>query len=438
METTTENPKIFYGWYLVGVSLISGAFQTGIGIWGVSVFVSPMEDELGWSRTSFMVALSIRTALTGLLSPLVGPWRDTKNGPRALMLTGSTILGISLIALKYVDSLWQFYLFFGVFGSIGALGAGGILTQTILPKWFIRKRGRALGIASMGGGTGPLIFPIAILGLITCLGWRDAWLFLGVVALVLLVPLSFLVKTRPEDMGLLPDGMAEMPPEPGTRTSNIQTSRRSGREVSFSGKQALGTPAFWLIVFAFALGGLGQQGFQSNWIPYLEGEGFSTKTATLAISVYGVCSVSARIIWGTLADQHSIRHLIVIQSLLTATSVLVLIYVVGPYMLFFFVIFFGLTMGGSFILRPLIVANYFGREHIGAITGYMRPFQGLTSAIGPMAVAVAYDAQGSYFLSFVAVMIGYAFTGTVIMLAAPPKVPVESVEEVTESRESTG
>jgi MFS family permease len=115
---------------------------------------------------------------------------------------------------------------------------------------------------------------------------------------------------------------------------------------------------------------------------------------------------------------------------LTAISVLVLIYVLGPFMLFFFVTFFGLTMGGSFILRPLIVANYFGREHIGAITGYMRPFQGLTSAIGPVAVAVAYDAQGSYFWSFVVVMIGYAFTGAVIMLAAPPKIPVEAEEAV--------
>tara|TARA_B100000809_G_scaffold83589_2_gene81933 strand:- start:845 stop:2158 length:1314 start_codon:yes stop_codon:yes gene_type:complete len=437
METRTESHKIFYGWYLVGVSLISGAFQTGIGIWGVSVFVSPMGDELGWSRTSFMAALTIRTALTGLLSPVVGPWRDTKNGPRVLMLAGSIILGISLIALKYVDSLWEFYLFFGVFGSIGALGAGGILTQTILPKWFVRKRGFALGIASMGGGTGPLVFPIAILGLITWLGWRDAWFFLGVLALVLLVPLSFLVKTRPEDMGLHPDGIAEVPEQAAPTTSN-QSARRSGREFSFTGRQALHTPAFWLIIFAVALGGLGQQGFQANWIPYLEGEGFSTKTATLAISVYGVCSVTARIIWGTLADQHSIRHLIVIQSLLTAISVMALIYVLGPFMLFFFVIFFGLTMGGSFILRPLIVANYFGREHIGAITGYMRPFQGLTSAVGPLAVGIAYDAMGSYFLIFVAVMIGYAFTGAVFMLAAPPKIPVETLEAAPESREPSG
>lgn len=431
---TPTPPKVFYGWYLVGVSMISGAFQTGIGIWGVSVFVSPMEDELGWSRASFFVALTIRTAMTGVLSPVVGPWRDTRNGPRMLMLVGSIILGFSLIALKYVDSLWQFYLFFGVFGSVGSLGAGGILTQTILPKWFIRRRGRALGIASMGGGMGPLFFPISILGLISWLGWRDAWLVLGVVTLVVLVPLSFLVRTRPEDIGLLPDGEKELPAtQPGARRARART----GREYSFTGRQALHSPAFWLIVFAFALGGLGQQGFQSNWLPYLEGESFAASTGALAITMYGFCSVTARLIWGTLADMKSIRHLIVVQSLLTASSVLVLIYVSGPVMLFFFVIFFGLTMGGSFILRPMIVASYFGREHLGAITGYMRPFQSFTGAIGPVAVAIAYDTQGSYFWGFIVVMIGYAFTGAVILLASPPKIPVDRSAEAVEGETPT-
>ncbi len=431
---TPTPPKIFYGWYLVGVSMISGAFQTGVGIWGVSVFVSPMEDELGWSRSAFFAALTIRTAMTGILSPVVGPWRDSKNGPRVMMLGGAIILGFSLMALKYVDSLWQFYLFFGVLGSLGSLGAGGMLSQTILPKWFIRRRGRALGIASMGGGMGPLFFPISILGMIALVGWRDAWFLLGVIVLVLLVPLSFLVRTRPEDIGLLPDNNREMPV---AQSSPTKPTPRPVDEHSFTGRQALHTPAFWLIIFAFSLGGLGLQGFQSNWLPYLEGEGFSASTGALAITVYGLCSVGARLIWGTLADQMPIRYLIVAQSLLTASSVLLLIYVLGPTMLFGFVIFFGLTMGGSFILRPMIVANYFGREYLGAITGYMRPFQGVTAAIGPLAVAIAYDAQGSYFWSFIAVMIGYAFTGAVILLASPPKIPVDKHAEAVEGEPPT-
>ena len=152
-------PRLFYGWYMVGIALVSGAFQTGVGIWGVSVFVIPMEEDLGWSRAAFFLALTIRTATTGLLSPVVGPWLDTKNGPRRLMLFGSIVLGCSLMGLRWVESIWAFYLLFGVLGAVGAVGAGGIITQTILPKWFIRRRGRAMGVASMGGAMGPLFFP---------------------------------------------------------------------------------------------------------------------------------------------------------------------------------------------------------------------------------------------------------------------------------------
>ena len=426
-------PRIFYGWRLVGIALISGAFQTGVGIWGVSVFVNPMEEDLGWSRAAFFLALTIRSGLTGLLSPIVGPWRDTRNGPRTLMLFGSLILGGSLVALKYVDSLWQFYLFFGALGAVGSLGAGGIMTQTILPKWFIRRRGRALGIASMGGAMGPLFFPISIFGLISLVGWRDAWFLLGVISLVLLVPLSFMVRTKPEDIGLLPDGDREPAPEASSARGRPQPGRI--QEISLTGRQALQSPAFWLIILAFALGGLGQQGFQSNWLPYLEGEGFAASAGALAITVYGICSVTARILWGLLADRFQVRYLIVVQSLLTASSVLLLLYVLGPVMLFTFVVCFGLTMGGSFLLRPLIVANYFGREHIGAITGYMRPFQGLTTALGPVLVALAYDAQGSYFWSFVAVMIGFACTAAVIILAKPPR---EQLQRQTEPAQPPG
>ena len=415
----TTTPRVFYGWYLVGIALVSGAFQTGVGIWGVSVFVSPMEEELGWSRAAFFLALTIRTGMTGILSPIVGPWRDTPNGPRMLMLVGSIILGCSLIALRWVDNIWEFYLFFGALGAVGSLGAGGIVTQTILPKWFIRRRGRALGIASMGGAMGPLFFPISIFGLISLVGWRDAWFVLGVFSLVLLVPLSFMLRTNPEDIGLLPDGDRDHAPGAPSEGGRPRPSRVS--EVSLTGRQALRSPAFWFIILAFALGGLGQQGFQSNWIPYLEGKGFAASTAAIAITVYGIFSVSARMLWGLLADRFQVRYLIVIQSLLTASSVLLLLYVIGPVMLFTFVVCFGLTMGGSFLLRPLIVANYFGRMHIGAITRYMRPFQATTTAIGPVVVALAYDAQGSYFWSFVAVMIGYASTAAVIMLAKPPR-----------------
>ena len=198
---------------------------------------------------------------------------------------------------------------------------------------------------------------------------------------MLLVPLSFMLRTNPEDVGLLPDGDRDHAPGAPSEGGRPRPSRVS--EVSLTGRQALRSPAFWFIILAFALGGLGLQGFQSNWIPYLEGKGFAAGTAAVAITVYGIFSVSARMLWGLLADRFQVRYLIVIQSLLTASSVLLLLYVIGPVMLFTFVVCFGLTMGGSFLLRPLIVANYFGRMHIGAITGYMRPFQATTDGHWP-------------------------------------------------------
>ena len=118
-----------------------------------------------------------------------------------------------------MDNIWEFYFFFGVLGAVGSLGAGGIVTQTILPKWFIRRRGRALGIASMGGAMGPLFFPISIFGLITLVGWRDAWFVLGVFSLVLLVPLSFLLRTNPGTSASCPTATATMRPTPPRKGS---------------------------------------------------------------------------------------------------------------------------------------------------------------------------------------------------------------------------
>jgi MFS family permease len=408
--------KIYYGWVLVGVAFITGGFNTGVGTWALTVFAKPMTEEFGWSRTTFFLALTIYTALPGVLSPLIGPYRDTARGPRILMLCGSIILGLALMSLRWVDNLWQYYLFFGVVGSVGSMGLGETMTQVILPKWFIRKRGKALGIAVMGGGMGPLLAPITLYALVSAIGWRDTWFVMGLAVIIVLVPLSFLIRTSPEDLGLLPDG----DDHPGDNVEASPTNGRGHDERSLTRGEALRSPAFWLIVIAFGLGGLGQRGFQVNWLPYLQDAGFSTGVGALTIMVYGICSVSVRPLWGMLGDRYPVRLLIVSQSLLTASSVLLLIYVAGLPILLAFMILFGVTMGGSFILRPLLIANYFGRDHLGAITGMMRPFQSLTGAIGPIFVAAIYDLHGSYYWSFFIVMLGFATTGAVILLARPP------------------
>ena len=157
------------------------------------------------------------------------------------MLAGAVIIGVSLISMKWVDSLWEFYLFYGVLAAIGSLGIGEALTQAILPKWFVRKRGKALGIAVMGGGLGPLLAPLTLHTIMSVVGWRDTWVIMGVVVIVILVPLSFLVRTRPEDIGLLPDG--ELTPA-AEEPSRQQARPQPPDERSLTRGEAIRSPAF--------------------------------------------------------------------------------------------------------------------------------------------------------------------------------------------------
>ena len=155
-------PSIYYGWVLLGVAIIAGSFSTGVGVWGASVFVRPMTEELEWSRAAFYGALTFQMLVGGALAPIVGPMQDTRTGPMRLMLFSAVLLGASLIGLRYIDSLWQFYLLFGVSGGIAQITGGFALSMTILPKWFVRKRGRVLGIAAMGPGLGPMLYPVSL------------------------------------------------------------------------------------------------------------------------------------------------------------------------------------------------------------------------------------------------------------------------------------
>ena len=417
---------------MVAVAFIAGAFSTGPVIWGVSVFVTPMSEELGWSRTSFFLAMTIRSLVAGVTAPFMGPLQDTKQGPRILMFGSAILLGFSLIGLKYVHHLWELYLLIGFVGGLTQLGAGAMLTQAVLPKWFIRRRGRALGIALMGSGFGPMLFPITLQGVLTIVDWRDAWMIMGFFTLLILVPISLLVHTRPEDIGLLPDGDLEPREKPVGSTAP-----KAVQEVSLTRKEAFRTSAFWFIAAGIMLASVGLQGFQANLLPHFQNIGHSAALGSAAITVYGACSVSVRLVWGGLAERVQIRYLLMAQTFLTACSIVWLVAMPGgnAILLFGFAVFHGLSMGGYFILQPMMVADYFGREHLGGIQGVLRPFTTMATAISPILVATAYDAQGSYFWGFFGVMLAYFAASSVIGLAKHPRrgrpEPMDSAETPT-------
>jgi sugar phosphate permease len=406
----------FYGWVIVASVFTAGVFAGGIGFWGIGVFALPMEDELGWSRTTIFAALSIRALVGGAVAPFIGPVLDSRRGPRRLALAGSVLLGLSLIGMRYVDNVWEFYLLYGFLGALAMLTTGQNMAQVLVPKWFIRRRGRALAFATMGTPLSGIIFTVPLQWVVATVGWREAWFMLGVLAFVMLVPAALLLRTRPEDVGLLPDGDTQ------ARPSVAQSARQANLAVgqSLTRGEALRSRRFWLILLAIGTVGMGVQGFQPNWLPYFQDIGFSARTGAIAIAIYGLFAASARLIWGTLAERFPSRNLMVAQTALTAAVIIYLFTVRNPVMLFSYAVLQGLTMGGQFILQPLMVANYFGHEHLGAVRGMMRPFITFSGAIGPVFVAGLFDTTGSYQTAFIAVTGTWVLASLIYLLAVPP------------------
>ena len=176
-------------------------------------------------------------------------------------------------------------------------------------EWFVGRRGRALGIGSMGTAMGPLIFPFLVTFLLSVFDWRDAWFALGLITLVVLGPISLLVRTRPEDMGLLPDGDAEAP-RPRQASDRARAARHRSSEQTSRAREAVRMQCFWLLIIASSLTTLGTGGFHANWLPYFHDLGFTSAQGSLAATAYGICSISTRVVWGWLADRYPVRYVL--------------------------------------------------------------------------------------------------------------------------------
>jgi MFS family permease len=331
-----------------------------------------------------------------------------------------TVIGMAagMIALRWVESLIAFYVLFGIVGTLMTVGGAEMLVNAVLPKWFIRKRAAALTIASAGQGLGPLLFPVLVSAVIDGWGWRAGWMTIGVASFVLLFPLAFMVRTRPEDMGLQPDG------EDGPARTGFAS--RPLSEHSFTRAEAIREPSLWLINLSGALFVMGVTGLQTNWLVYFQDAGFASTTAALSASAFGLGSFSSRFLWGSISHRYPVRVLMAVATSLTAATVLLIFQVDSVAMMMAVSVLNGLALGGNFVMRPLIVANYFGRNHLGAIGGIMRPLQIAGAASGPVAVAGLFDLTDNWHVAFGLVLVIWLISALSIAMASPPKAPIAS------------
>ncbi len=404
----------FYGWVIVTVAFFASGIGSGVAIWGPSVLLIPMTDDLGWSRSAFFTAFFVREILIAITTPIIGPFYDRKFAPRVFAFIGAILLGLSTALIGQVNALWQFIALFGVMGGIAELGSGFFISQAIVPKWFVVKRGRALGFAVMGVGLGALVFPSSISFLINQVGWREAWVWFGLSVGSISLLLALLIRTSPEDEGLLPDGLQPNQLLGADNTNDIV------EEISLTRREAIRHPTFWLLLLSFSLVGLGITGFQSNWHPFLTEVGFGPAEASFGIAIYGLMSGIVRPGWGILGERFPVRYLMAIATILTSILILFFLNVRGMSTLIPIMFVAGIVMGGYLILRALLTANYFGRRHIGAINSLFRPFSMGTAALGPLLFGALHDTYGNYQIAFLLAALAWGLAGAIILLARPP------------------
>lgn len=421
---TVRHGRFFYGWWIVIVAFFSDLVGTGATAYTFGVFYQPLGLEFGWSRSMIAGVATVRSVVMGFAGPIIGPLVD-RYGARVLMITGGLLGAFSLMAMAFITNAIHFYILYGIVGALALTATGPLVTQTTVAKWFIRKRGRATAITAMGvSGAGIIMVPLTTY-IIGSSGWRTAWVVLGLIALVVMVPLAgFLMRRRPEDMGLRPDG--DSPPPPAT-TGSIST-KAPQPEATWTLRAAVRTPALWLIILSFNLASMSIAAILLHQINFMLDKGFSAATAATVVSFYSFCAIIGKLIWGFVAERVHVRYLDFMCFSGIAAGIFVLIQANSTWQLFLFSAVYGLTRGAYVLLTPLTYANYFGRTFMGTIQGFTYPFSIVASAGGQLFAAAVYDFTKSYDLAFIIFAVASIVGAFFMLLARPPRLPAPALD----------
>jgi sugar phosphate permease len=406
---------LFYGWVIVATLFVVNFAVHATGALNLGLFIVPMGDELGISRGLFGWLTTSRSLAGGIAGVLIGRVLD-RFGPRILLPLSSLVTGLCVIGLAFAGNVVHLFLIFTVMGLSGLSNqGGGLLTSVPVAKWFVRKRGTAMAAASVGLGIGGATFVPFTQLLIDHVGWRDAWLYLGILSMVLIMPItSIFLRRQPEDMGLRPDGDS-LPPQASTGTEHIREP-----EVIWSTGEALRTRAFWLLMTSLALGGFAAGG-SVHRIPYWVGEGFDPGLVSLSISAHAACASMMILVTGPLVDRFPSRFIAASAFAGYAGAVTLMLMASSTTDMFTSAVLWGTSAGINIVTQPYMWADYFGRTFLGSIRGITMPTILLASAFGAPAVGYVFDFTGGYESAWIGLIGIYIVAFAIMISAVPPR-----------------
>lgn len=399
--------KIFYGWWVVVACFFIAFYVSGTVMFGFTAFFEPIAREFGWSYTQISFAASLRGLELGIFAPLMGFLVD-RFGARRLLFCGTLSVGFGLILLSLTSTLGMFYGAFVLIG-VGTSACTGTVLAPAVANWFRKDVGKALGIMSSGIGAGGLLLPLITL-FIDLYQWRTTFVILGLGMLLIGIPLSFLIRHRPEEYGYLPDGAV-----PGEQKLTTED-----QDEEFGLRAALRTRVFWHLSIAESIRMMTLTALTTHVLPYLSSLGISRSHATFVATSIPVLSIVGRLVFGWLGDEFNKYKVLALLYFLGGVSIFTFAHVDTTWLLYPFLIIFPLSWGAP-PLRGAILRESFGRLALGSILGILGGVGTIARILGPALAGWTYDTFGRYQLVWFFFTGAFAIAVILMLTLSPPK-----------------
>ena len=416
--------RIFYGWWLTGVAAFVMVIGTVPIFQGMTAWFVVLEREFGWSRAQLSLAFSLTRAEGTIMGPVAGYLVD-KVGPRRMVLCGLPVMGIGFILFSQVNNLWQFYGAF-VLASMGAGFGTWLPMMTVLNHWFQKRRAMAMSLAMEGFALGGVLLIPALAWAIDPdepdrLGWRLTAAGIGVVLIVLAWPVSSLIRNRPEEYGLRPDGRPEDQPAPGERAGSGQG---EGGEADFTWQEALRTRSFWLITIGHSGTSIVIVTLTVHLGPMLTDLGYSLQMVAWVVSTYTGVGAVFTLVGGYIGDRVPMHLALFGFSVIQSAAVVILISADTLPMILLFAVVLGIGFGGRTPMTTAIRGLYFGRRAFASITGISMIPMNIMLLVFPLFAGIMFDAVGNYQISFSVLAVVSFFGAAMFLLLGKPSLKV--------------
>jgi MFS family permease len=417
---SSSKRKFFYGWYIVGTGFLTNIASAFALASTLSIFLKPLTAELGISRGVFSLLRSGEGIIGALSAPFVGTLVD-RHGGRWLIAIGTAIVAAGYFVLGHVDTFTQFALVRLSLVTLGDAMMGSMVVNIVIAQWFLRRRGRAFAISSMGVGFAKVCMPIVAASLIVWFGWRQTWVIFGLVTLVLgVVPALLFIRRSPEEMGLLPDG-SEEPVASRVKQDRAATDATTNQDLEWTRGEAMRTRTFWLLVITFGIASVGVTGLNLHVYPYVTDLGHPPLVAATVMSVIASMQLFSPLAWGFFAEHVDVRIAAMLRFVIQGIGLGLAMLTPSLFCLYAGFFLYGIGLGGNMVLPEVLWANYFGRRSLGKVRGLGLLISQVMAAAGPPFFGFLFDITNGYGLSFA--IFGCAlFTSAVLsLMLRPPK-----------------